>query len=528
MSAEPATNIRDFPGRPAPDGTFVPASEDGPSPWPDRPAPLSNLRALSRFPSEALPGWLADFTDAVAETMQTPVDLPGALALATLSTAAGGRVMVKVRDGWSEQTTLFTVVIMEPSARKSPVFTLMTEPIRTLERTLREEARHSIETARMQQQMAESARDKAQKKAATITGEELTDQQAQEEAIADAVDAALQADAIAIPHPPQLIADDVTPQKVATILAQQDGRLAVLSDEGTIFEIVAGRYSGNVNAEVFLKGYSGTELRVDRGDRSEYVARPALTLGLTIQPTVIEDLPPKLRGNGFLARILFARPIPLSGRRKIRPDPIPQEVADAYTAKMLAMATALHGFDEPVTLEFSPAADDLMADIEAEIEPRLDPQGGEWSDIADWAGKLAGQTARIAALLHLAEYPRTAWNNPQISDTTVANAWRITQYYATHAQATLEYIGQDDTIRIARRILDRISRRDWELGDRFTIRQAFQKIRTKQMKTDEFKRGLELLADLGHVAAEAQPERASKGGRPPSPHYWRHPIYRTT
>ena len=119
MSAEPATNLRHLPDRPpTPEPASIPAPNG--TAWPEQPAPLSTVRALSRFPVGALPGWLADYTEAVAETLQTPLDLPGALALATLSTAAGGRVMVQVRPGWREQTTLFTVVIMEPSARKSP------------------------------------------------------------------------------------------------------------------------------------------------------------------------------------------------------------------------------------------------------------------------------------------------------------------------------------------------------------------------------------------------------------------------
>ncbi|WIX81681.1 YfjI family protein [Amycolatopsis carbonis] len=398
----------------------------------------------------AFPAWLREFTEAVAHTIQAPIDLAGSLALATLSTAAGGRVMVRVRPSWSEQTTIYTVVIMEPSARKSPVFTAMTEPIRALEAALREEAKHSIETARMQQQMAASARENAQKKAATMLGEGA-DTRAQEEAIADAVDAALEAEAIGIPHPPQLIADDVTPPKVATMLAQQNGRLSVLSDEGTVFEIVAGRYSGNVQAEVFLKRYSGTELRVDRGDRSEYVPRPALTLGVTIQPAVIEDLPKKLRGNGFFARILFSQPVPMSGHRIIRPGPIPQEAADTYHRNMLTIARELHGFDDPITLTFSPEADDLMADIEREIEPKLDPLTGSLANIADWSGKLAGQTARIAALLHLAEHPLNAWNNPTIERDTLANAWEIAKYYTTHAQATLAKIGAPPSVAVAQR-----------------------------------------------------------------------------
>ncbi|GAB3380694.1 YfjI family protein [Amycolatopsis echigonensis] len=525
MSAQP-DNIRKFPDRPAGEEAPVPVDRIG-APWPDKPAPLSTVQALSVFPLAALPAWLADYTEAVAEMLQVPVDLPGSLGLAVLSTVAGGRVTVSVREGWNEQPNIYTVVIMEPSARKSPAFTAMTEPIRELERELRIEAKHQIEAARMQQQVAQSTRDKAQKAAAELIGDDAADAD-RERAIAEAVDAALAADAIEVPAQPQLIVDDITVQKVATILAQQGGRLAVLSDEGTIFENIAGRYSGNVNAEVFLKGYTGTELRVDRGDRSEFVSRPALTLGLTIQPTVIEDLPQKLRGNGFLARILFSRPVPMSGRRKARTAAVPADVAAAYNTKLLSIAHQLYGFDDPVSLTFSPAADNLMVEIQEEIEPKLDPATGEWAHIADWAGKLAGQTARIAGLLHLAEHPLNPWNT-HVSEDTVANAWCVARYYAAHAQATLEQIGADGTVRNAKAILSRISDPSWPLGNRFKLRDAFRVTRhTGMQKMEDFKPAFELLADLGHVAAEAEPDRAGKTGRKPSPHYWLHPDYRTT
>ncbi|MGW4400659.1 YfjI family protein [Amycolatopsis nivea] len=533
MSAQ-LDNIRKFPDRPAEQEAPVPVDRTG-APWPDKPAPLSTVQALAVFPLAALPAWLADYTEAVAEMLQVPVDLPGSLALAVLSTVAGGRVTVSVREGWNEQPNIYTVVIMEPSARKSPAFTAMTEPIRELEKELRIEAKHQIEAARMQQQVAQSTRDRAQKAAAELAGDDTADQdkaeeqkRAREQAIADAVDAALAADAIEVPAEPRLIVDDITVQKVASILAQQGGRLAVLSDEGTIFENIAGRYSGNVNAEVFLKGYTGTELRVDRGDRSEFVSRPALTLGLTIQPTVIEDLPKKLRGNGFLARILFSRPVQMSGRRKARAPAVPADVAAAYHETLLSVAHQLYGFEDRVSLTFSPAADDLMVEIQEEIEPKLDPATGEWAHIADWAGKLAGQTARIAGLLHLAEHPLNPWNT-HVSDTTVANAWCIARYYAAHAQATLEQIGADDTVRNAKTILARITDPAWPLGSRFKLRDAFRVTRHAGMqKMEDFKPAFELLADLGHVAAEAEPDRAGKTGRKPSPHYWLHPDYRTT
>lgn len=67
-------------------------------------------------------------------------------------------------------------------------------------------------------------------------------------------------------NPLHLIADDITPERCATLLAENNGRLSILSSEAALFEIIKGRYSnnGSANFEVFLKGYSGDEIRVDR------------------------------------------------------------------------------------------------------------------------------------------------------------------------------------------------------------------------------------------------------------------------
>lgn len=61
-------------------------------------------------------------------------------------------------------------------------------------------------------------------------------------------------------------------------------------------------------------------LRVDRKGRPpEYIPRPALTLGLCVQPEVLRDIAalPGFRGRGLLARILYSVPADLVGRRKI-------------------------------------------------------------------------------------------------------------------------------------------------------------------------------------------------------------------
>jgi hypothetical protein len=70
--------------------------------WDADPTPLTPGRLVPPFPVDALPPWVADMVLAVAEFTQTPLDLPGCLALAALSTADGGRAELEVRPGWRE------------------------------------------------------------------------------------------------------------------------------------------------------------------------------------------------------------------------------------------------------------------------------------------------------------------------------------------------------------------------------------------------------------------------------------------
>ena len=79
-----------------------------------------------------------------------------------------------------------------------------------------------------------------------------------------------------VPRPPRLLADDVTAEAVASLLADY-GRMVVMSTEAGIFEAMAGRYFRGVpNLGVYLKSYSGDTLHVDRRTRpSEHVERPS-------------------------------------------------------------------------------------------------------------------------------------------------------------------------------------------------------------------------------------------------------------
>jgi replicative DNA helicase len=478
--------------------------------------PLGQGRHLPVFPAEALPGWTAEMVNAVAEFTQTPLDLAGSIALAALSTAAGGRAEVEVRGSWREPTNLYIVVTLPPGSRKSAVFAAMVAPILTAEKALIERTTPIIVEAELAARVAGKAAEKAALAAANA------DTAGREILLAEATAAAMQADAISVPAKPLLVADDITSETATSWLAAQGGRLAILSPEGGIFATIAGRYSGAPNLEVFLKGHAGDMIRVGRLSRdTEHIDKPALTLGLAVQPEVLRDIAgmPGFRGLGLLARILFALPENTVGRRKIGADPIPAEVAAGYAANLSSLVLTLADWTDPAVLVLTPPANALVLDIERAVEPRLAP-GGAWANIVDWGSKYTGAVVRIAGLLHLAEHWRDGWGKP-VSAATVERASMIGDYYAAHALAAFDDMGTDTTTRNARTILAWIGR---TASTAFTKREVFRALKCSQMPAAaDFDGPLAVLEAHGYLRALDPPARTRTGGRPPSTSYLVHP-----
>lgn len=478
------------------------------------PVPLGQSRHLPPFPAELLPTWVADMVFAVSEFTQTPLDLPGCIALAALSTAAGGRAEVEVRGSWREPTNLYTVVALPPGSRKSAVFAAITSPLLGAERALVERTKPAIVEAELAARVAGKTAERTANAAANA------DAAGRDSLLADAMAAAMNAEAVTVPVLPRLVADDVTSEQAGSLLAEQGGRLAVLSPEGGIFATIAGRYSGTPNLEVFLKGHAGDMLRVDRRSRdSEHVDKPALTLGLAVQPEVLRDIAnmPGFRGKGLLARILFAVPENTVGRRKVGADPVRADISEAYAANLTALVLSLAEWTDPAVLPLTAEANEHVLDIERHVEPRL-AAGGAWGHIVDWGSKYTGAVVRLAGLIHLGEHLRDGWGKP-ITGETIQRAAIVGEYFAVHALAAFDDMGADPATRNARHILAWIERTG---STAFTKRDAFRALKCAQLPTAaDFDPPLAVLEAHGYLRQLDAPSRPS-GGRP-SVSYLVHP-----
>ena len=168
------------------------------------------------------------------------------LTLAVLATATAKRLEVHVRDGWNEPTNVFTVGCLPPGERKSAVFRAVTAPVEAFERDETALLAPMIAEAESRQRVLEQARNTAEKLAANVSLDE------QESAIERATQIARELAEHVVPKAPRLVAEDASPERLATILSEQGGRIGGFQRGGRrYFDILAGRYSTSANVGGF-------------------------------------------------------------------------------------------------------------------------------------------------------------------------------------------------------------------------------------------------------------------------------------
>jgi hypothetical protein len=489
------------------------------------PIPFGVSGELPVFPIEVLPGWLGEYVAAVATATQTPPDLAGMLALAVLATVAAGAVEVEPRPGWREPLCLFMAVGMDAGTRKSSVFAALSRPVAEFERQQAAAALPAITETLTLRRIADQAAAHAEAAASKAPIDQQEERQA--EAIARAAEAAN----LVVPPVPRWLVDDATPEALAGLLATY-GRIALLSPEGDVFDQMAGRYNqaAGPNLGVYLKGHAGDLLKVDRRGRPpEYVQRPCLTIGLTVQPEVLQGLAgrPGFGGRGLLARFLYSLPPSLVGHRKAGAPPVLPAVADRYALELQALAASLtsSGSDDSTVLTLDPQAGELLLGFERDLEPRLAAGSGDLAHLAGWAAKLAGASCRLAALLHLASHLRDGWAQPISADTFTA-AIRLADYLIEHAWAVFDLMGADPRVEDARWLLDWITRAN---RTQFSRRDAHRVApRGRFAKATDLEPALRLLEEHGYLRrVDPAPSQDPQGrGRPASPRFLVNPLPR--
>ena len=477
---------------------YVPPEEYASPQW-EEPIPFEQ-RNLPSFPTEALPQTIKDYALAVAESTQTPVDMSACASLAVMALCLQGKYRIKAKADWSEPLNLFTVIVAEPSERKSPIINLMTKPLNEYEAEYNSRNAAELEASKMNKRILEKRQRALEDKAAKGKADSGELEQL-----------ARQIASYKERTPLRLYVDDITTEKLNSVLADGNGKAAIISAEGGIFDMLSGIYSKNVNIDVMLKGYSGDSIRVDRvGRNSESIMNPALTILLTVQPNVLSEVMQNgtFRGRGLTARFLYCMPTSLVGRRRFHTTPIPQEASSSYERLIKnLLEDEQSAIPEMITL--SAEAEALLEAFSNEVEGKLKT---EYADISDWAGKLVGGVLRIAGILCRASvmrcYDFLSVNDALIvSEEVMQNAITIGRYFAEHSKAAFSRMGVDEHMKQSKYVLSAIVKNGLVEFSRRDIMRLCRSFKT----AEELQTILNHLTEYGYIAPKSDDAKFVKG-----------------
>ncbi len=472
------------------------------------------------FPTDVLPTWLRNYVEALSVFTQTPAGLSAGVVLVLIAVAIHKAFQIQPRPGWNEPLNIYWLGLAEPASRKSAIFQATKTPLDTFERIEAERMAPVIRQARskfeiLAKQRGEFITSVAKAKDASERDHLLRQIAEIDEEIA----------ANPVPAEPRKVVQDVTPERLGTLMLQNDGRIGVIDSEGDFLDIIGGRYAnrGQANLGLFLKAHAGDDHRIDRGNRpSEHLRRPAISFGVLAQPAVFDGLlaQPTFRGRGLLGRFLYDKPASNLGNREIDPPEVPFPIEDEYFRQMTRLLKLPVNRDDagdiaPATIVLPEDAAEIFREVRQGIETDL-CEFGRLSSLLDWGGKISGQTARLAGILHVAD---CVGNEREVSANCAKSAMQgaveLGRYYIEHAVVMFGLMGGEKSKEASKRILHTIRKSEFQT---FTKRDLFEKVKGTFPKAEDLDEPLRLLENHGFIADITRPP-SGKAGRRPSPTY---------
>ena len=451
---------------------------------------------LSPFPVMALPPVLRDFAEALAVSTSTDPAMAATAILSSLSYCFSGVYRVQGKADHTEPLVLDSLIIAEPSTKKSPVISAVKRPYADFATDWNEHHKTEIFHAQAEKKLLE---------------QQLCDLEKSGESDAD--DIAELKTKLSNFHDSdfrRIIVDDITPESLVYKL-KQNGTLLMISDEAGMLGNFSGRYSNNLpNLDLLLKSWNGESYISDRATRdSVSLRRPYMSVCLAAQPYVFDGMMASsaFRGSGLLARFVYCFPNDLTGKRNYDSEPVPRGVSEGY--KRLIYALLERKFALPVSRmsEKIIALDGVSYGLFVSfcndyLESEL---LGDLAFCADWGGKMHGLLLRIIGLLHGVKCAIDGKNpeDVRVSQATFTDAVAIALYYrdqTVHAYSLGDF---DAGTLQAERIIAKI-----KSSGITNIRQndLYRQCRCKLFRNAaEFDEAVNMLEEYGYVRREIVP-----------------------
>lgn len=374
------------------------ASENDLLPW-EKPI-LEKSLETRQIPEKFLPNRFKNVLTGLASALQVDLGLTLVTALSVVSACVQGHVKVAVSSSWVIPVNLYIIGIAESGERKSGIIKFLSKPILDWDKKQMLATQDKILELQIQNEM-KMARYKK------LIGQDVLSNDEKKEAVE--LKKAISEPQLETSH---VIVNDATPEALVKYLASNDGCGAIITDEGGLFETLAGLYSKNqANTDLMLKAWDGTvysQIRVGRNDC--YIESPLLTFGILAQPVVIKKMMEKdaFIGNGFKERFIFYQPESKLGSRNSNPPDMTEEQKNCFSAIMSELFS-LRESGRSIVLTLSEEVHTERQKLNEKVEMLF--KKGVGKKYPAFVSKLQEKIIRIAALYHLID--------KGINDTTI-------------------------------------------------------------------------------------------------------------
>lgn len=461
---------------------------------------------------DLLPGIFGEYAAALAEGLQVSPTMPTLFTMSVLSLAMQRKFVVSPHgDDYAEPTVVWAAILADSGERKSAVIQRLLAPVLLWEAKRKDAMSREIAEVETLRAINQRRVEKLQGDAAKEDNAARRDEMVREIS-------GLKEQTPEPKLPPRLFTGDTTAERLQQMLMEHGGKMAVLTDEGGIFAVMAGIYSGGeAYVDIFLQAYSGSSVRVDRGSRTAVIDRPALTFGIGIQPGLIQDMPPaakrKFRSSGLFARFFWGFPASNIGKRDMsRRGDVSPELVSRYRAAVMGLLDIQPGENDlgdecEHILVLSDTARARWVDFAQRIE-EAQADGGRLESLRDWCAKLPGGALRLAGLLHVAEHGYK--KDSEIDADTMRQAVKICALLIPHAVSVFDMVGADPGIEDAKILwcwIERQGRTEFKRND---VHRAFH---NRFAKVDRLIAALDILKSRALIAGPYK--GAVAGGRPP-------------
>ncbi len=472
----------------------LPVTNNKSEEW-ELPEPFEKSVSLSPFPVSSLPPVLGGFLKAVSESVQVVPEMVALPLLSVLSLCVQSKSVIQYPGGsHTESLNLYSLTVAQPGERKSGVFHALTSPVFRYQHEENQRRKGRIADYKAERQCLENQLASASK------GNNANPQRAKE--------ISRQLSELKPVFPLLLNVTDVTPEALAWELYKNNEKMAVINDEGGIFEILSGLYSGGgSNIDLILKAYDGSPYTVVRRTKENIqLESPLLTIGLMAQPSAFSKVMsnPEFIGRGFIQRFLFSFPESRAGCRSFSSPDIPDNVQREYN-DLVTRLLSMNSAEAVPVIRSGKGAYSVFCDYFAYIEGRM-KQGGQFEYMREWANKQFARCLKIAGILHLCTC------NPQeeLSELTAQQAVYISLWAENEAMKAFGGgVSEEENDNIIRYIVSRLKAYK---AEKISLRDLKRSC-PKYKNLDNFEEYVYQLCEMNYLR-EDESQYSGKGRKP--------------